>query len=192
MRAVKRLRHVAVLAILTVIVGLLAVFAVADPFHLRYARWFTSGLVLLGILLLTWTLAVAVGRGILRALVLMVGGVAVLGWCALVWVASQITSSSTQVSEVADGGRRLVVLEGSLVAIDPVFAVVVRGGGGAFEQESVVYQGVEAAPAPASVRFVDGDTVEVRMPGGCLYRSEVEALTLAVEPVHRPLRADGC
>jgi hypothetical protein len=189
---VKRLRHVVVLGALTVVVGLLAVLAVADPFHLRHARWFTAGLVLLGILLLTAALAVAVGRGILRVLVLIVGGVAVLGWCALIGVANRLTSPSTELSQVADGGRRLVVLEGSAVAIDPVFAVVLRAGGGPFEQEAVVYQGVEAAPAPDDVRFVDADTVEVRVRGGCVYRSEVEAVTLAVDPVHRPLRADGC
>jgi hypothetical protein len=191
MRAVRRLRRVALLGVLTVIVGLFAVLAVADPFHLRHARWFTAALVLLGILLLTATLAVAVGRGILRVLVLIVGAVAALGWCALIGVATQVTSPSTEVSQVADGGRRLVVLEGAAAAIDPIFAVVVRNGTGPFEQETLVYQGVEAAPAP-TVRFVDGNTVEVRLPGGCLYRSEVEAMTLAVDPVHRPLRADGC
>jgi hypothetical protein len=191
MRAVRRLRRVALLGVLTVIVGLLAALAVADPFHLRHARWFTAGLVLLGIVLLTATLAVAVGRGILRVVTVMIGAVAAIGWCALVGMASQLVSPSTHVSEVADGGRRLIVLEGSAMATDPVFAVVVRNGTGPFEQETIVYQGVEAAPAP-SARFVDGNTVEVRLPGGCLYRSEVEDLTLAVDPVHRPLRADGC
>ena len=188
----KRLRRVIVLGALTVIVALLAVLAVSDPFHLRYARWFTAALVLVGIVLLTVTLAVAVGRGLLRWLVLVVGGIAVLGWCALVGVASQIVSPSREVSQVADGGRRLVVLEGSPVAIDPVYAVVVRDGGGPFEQETVVYQGVEAAPPPEGVEFVDGDTVEVRIRGGCVYRSDVETVTLAVDPVHRPLRADSC
>jgi hypothetical protein len=181
-----------VLAALTLIVGMLAVLAVADPFHLRYARWFTAALVLVAIVLLTVTLAVAVGRGVLRWLVLIVGGVAVVGWCGLVFFANQLVPPNQELSEVADGGRRLVVLEGSAVAIDPVYAVVLRHGGGPFEQETVVYQGVESAPAPDQVRFVDGDTVEVRMPGGCVYRSEVETVTLAVDPVHRPLRADGC
>ena len=191
MHAVRRLRRVVLLGVLTVIVGLFAALAVADPFHLRHARWFTAALVLLGILLITAMLAVAVWRGILRVLVLIVGAVAALGWCALIGVATQVTAPSTEVSQVADGGRRLVVLEGAAAAIDPIFAVVVRNGTGPFEQETLVYQGVEAAPAP-SVRFVDGNTVEVRLPGGCLYRSEVEAMTLAVDPVHRPLRADGC
>src|SRR5919206_1478828 len=162
-RSVKRLRRVIVLGALTVIVAMLAVLAVADPFHLRYARWFTAALVLVGIVLLTAMLAVAVGRGMLRWLVLVVGGIAVLGWCSLVGVASQVVSPSREVSQVADGGRRLVVLEGSPVAIDPVYAVVVRDGGGPFEQETVVYQGVEAAPPPEGVEFVDGDTVEVRI-----------------------------
>jgi hypothetical protein len=189
---VTRLRRAAVLAALAFVVGMLAALAVADPFHLRHARWFTAGLVLLALLLGTAALAVAVRRGALRVLVLVLGGIAVIGWCALVGIASQLTSSNREVSEVADGGRRLIVLEGAALAIDPVYAVVLRAGGGAFEQETVVYQGVEAAPAPADVRFVGPDTVEVRTSGGCSYRSEVEAVTLAVDPVHRPLRADGC
>lgn len=191
----KRLGRVAVLGTLTVIVGMLAVVSLADPFHLRHARWFTAGLVLLGIVLVTATLAVLVGRGVLRWLVLIVGAMAVAGWCVLIGFASQLTPPGRQVSEVAEAGvdgRRLVVLEGAPFAIDPVFAVVVRNGGGAFEQETVVYQGVQDGPVPAGVRFVDGDTVEVRTSGGCVYRSEVEALTLAVDPVHRPLRASGC
>lgn len=187
-----RLRSVVVLAVCGVIAAGLAVLAVADPFHLRNARWFTAGLVLLAVVLLTAALAVAVRRGMLRGLVLVVGVVAVLGWVTLVWLATGLTGQSREVSEVADAGRRLVVLEGAPSAIDPVYAVVLRVGGGPFEQETVVYQGLEDAPPPAGVRFVDGDTVEVRTGGGCLYRSEVETVTLGVDPVHRPLRIDGC
>jgi hypothetical protein len=189
---VRRFRRAAVLGILALLVGLLAGLAVADPFHLRHARWFTAVLVLLTVLLLTAALAVAVGRGLLRVLVLVTGAVAALGWVGLVGVASRVATPSTEVSQVADGGRRLVVLEGGVAAVDRVYAVVLRAGGGPFEQETVVYQGVETAPAPADMRFVDPDTVEVRTGGGCSYRSEVESVTLAVDPVYRPLRADGC
>ncbi|GAA1320982.1 hypothetical protein ACQPZA_03670 [Pseudonocardia xinjiangensis] len=187
-----RFRRTVILAVLALIVGGLAALAVADPFHLRHARWFTAGLVLLALLLLTSAFAVAVRRGLARVLVLAVGAIAVLGWATVVWTASQVAGIDQTVSEVADGGRRLVVVEGAPYAIDPIYAVVIRAGSGPFEQESIVYQGVEEAPAPADVRFVDSDTVEVRTAGGCMYRSEVEGVTLAVDPVHRPLRADGC
>lgn len=192
MRGVPRLRRVLVLASLAVVVGLLAGVAVADPFHLRHIRWFTAGLVLLTILLLTAALSAAAPRGLVRVFVLVVGGVAVLGWAALVWFATGLSGPSREVSQVADGGRRLVVLEGAAFAIDPVYAVVLRSGEGPFEQESVVYQGVEEAPPPAGVRFVDADTVEVGTGEGCVYRSEVEAVTLAVDPVHRPLQVGAC
>lgn len=187
-----RLRRVLVLASLTLVVALLAGLALADPFHLRHIRWFTAGLVLLALLLLIAALTAAVPRGLLRVFVLVVGGVAVLGWAALVWLATGLTGPNREVSQVADGGRRLVVLEGAATAIDQVYAVVLRSGGGPFEQESVVYQGLEDAPAPAGTRFVDADTVEVGTAGGCVYRSEVEPLTLAVEPVHRPLLLGAC
>jgi hypothetical protein len=182
-----RLGRAFVLAACTLIAGGLAALAVADPFHLRYARWFTSALVLLALLLGTAAFAVVV-RGVLRWAVLIVGGIAVLAWVGLVATASQLTTAENRiVDEVADGGRRVLVLEGS-----PSYAVVIRAGGGVFEQETVVYQGLEEMPPPADVRWVDADTVEVRTTGGCVYRSEVEPVTLAVDPVHRPLRADGC
>jgi hypothetical protein len=34
--------------------------------------------------------------------------------------------------------------------------------------------------------------VEVLTRGGCQYRSQVEGVTLAVDPVHRPLQPDVC
>lgn len=187
-----RLRRAVVLTVCALIVGGLAVLALLDPFHLRHARWFTAGLVLLVVLLVAAAFAVVARRGLLRGFVLVVGGVAVVGWVAVVWLATQVTADSRAVSEVADQGRRLVVLEGGAASIDPVFAVVLRSGGGPFEQETLVYQGLEEAPAPAGVRFVDADTVEVRSGEGCLYRSEVESVTLAVDPVHRPLRLGSC
>lgn len=187
-----RLRHVVLLAVLALLVGGLAALAVADPFHLRHARWFTAGLVELALLLATATVAVAVRRGVARVLMLAIGGAFALGWVLVVWLATELTTRNDEVSQVADGDRRMVVLEGSPFAFDPIYAVVLRSGAGPFEQESVVYEGVEEAPAPTELRFVDGDTVEVRTSGGCVYRSEVEAVTLAVEPVHRPRRIDGC
>jgi hypothetical protein len=190
-RGVRRLRGVLLLAACAVLVILVAGLAIADPFHMRHIRWFTASAVLLAVLLVTAAAAVLVPRGVLRVFVLGIGVVAALGWVAIVAVATRVTVENRTVSEVAEGGRRLVVVEGGLTAIDPVYAVVVRSGSGAFEQETVVYQGVEDGPVPAEVRFVDADTVEVRT-GPCVYRSEIEAVTLAVDPVYRPLRPDTC
>lgn len=186
-----RPRRVLLLSALALVVVLLAGLAVADPFHLRHARWFTAGLVLLAVLLVTAALAVAVPRGLVRTATLTIGLVAALGWAGLVFQASRLANDNETVTEVAQGGRRLLVVEGSAFAIDPVFAVVLRSGSGPFEQESVVYQGVEEAPEPV-VRFIGPDTVEVATPLGCRYRSAVEGGTLAVTPVHRPQRPDTC
>jgi len=188
---VRRLRGALVLAACAVIVVVLAGVALADPFHLRHIRWFTASAVLLAVLLVTAVFAVLAPRGAVRVIVLTLGGVAALGWVGMVVLATLVTVENRTVSEVADGGRRLVVVEGAVPATRPVYAVVVRSGSGAFEQEAVVYQGVEAGPVPSEVRFVDPDTVEVRT-GPCVYRSEVEAVTLAVDPVYRALRADTC
>jgi hypothetical protein len=175
-----------------VIAVVVAGVAVADPFHLRHIRWFTASAVLLAVLLGTAAFVVLVPRGPLRVLVLSLGGAAAVGWVGMVLLATQVTVDNHTVSEVVeDGGRRLVVVEAVPLAARPVYAVVVRSGGGVFEQETVVYQGVEAGPVPSDVRFVDPDTVEVRT-GPCVYRSEVEAVTLDVDPVYRPLRPDTC
>lgn len=182
MRAVSRLRRVVVLLLCVLVVGLLAGASVIDPFHLRQARWFTSGLIALGLVLLTAALAVAAPRGGLRWLTLIVGAAVLLGWAALVYGASALNQPGRQVAE-ADGGRlRLVTIEADG---SPAYAVVLRSGGGPFEQESLVYQGPVGAPEPAA-RVVDPATVEVAV-GTCRYSSRVEAGTLAVEPVHRPL-----
>jgi hypothetical protein len=191
MRGVRRLRGTLVLVVCAVLVAGVAGLAIADPFHLRHIRWFTASAVLLAVLLATAAFAVLVPRGVLRWIVLVLGGVAALGWVAVVALATLVSVENRTVSEVAEGGRRLVVVEGAMPAIDPVYAVVVRSGSGVFEQETIVYQGVEDGPVPSEVRFVDADTVEVRT-GPCVYRSEIEAVTLAVDPVYRPLRPDAC
>lgn len=185
-----RLRSAVVLMALALVAVGLGGLSVMDPFHLRHARWFTSGAVLLAIVLVTVAFAVVARRGLLRGIVLVVGSVAVVGWVALVWLASQLVNDSTEVSRTTAEGRDLLVLEARAV-IDPAFAVVVRSGEGPFAQESVVYQGLEGGPQPAA-RFVDPDTVEVTTPRGCAYRSDIEAATLEVSPVHRPFRLDTC
>jgi hypothetical protein len=188
---VRRLRGALVLAACAVLVIGAAGVALADPFHLRHIRWFTASAVLLAVLFVTATFAVVVPRGALRLVVLVLGGLAALGWAGIVVLATHVTVENRTVSEVADGDRRLAVVEAAPPAVRPVYAVVVRSGSGVFEQEAVVYQGVEAGPVPSDVRFVDGDTVEVRT-GPCVYRSEVEAVTLDVDPVYRALRPDTC
>jgi hypothetical protein len=188
---VRRVRGALVLAACAVLVIAAAGLALADPFHLRHIRWFTASAVLLAVLLVTAAFAVLVPRGVLRLIVVTLGGVAALGWVGIVVVATHVTVENRPVFEVDDGGRRLVVVEAVSPAAPPIYAVVVRSGSGAFEQETVIYQGVESGVPPSGIRFVDGDTVEVRT-GPCVYRSEVEAVTLAVDPVYRPLRPDTC
>jgi hypothetical protein len=191
MPRVRRLRGALVLAACAVIVIVVAGVALADPFHLRHIRWFTASAVLLAVLLVTAAFALLAPRGLLRLIVLIIGGLAALGWIGIVAVATQVTVENRMVAEVVDGGRRLVIVEAAPAATGPIYAVVVRSGSGMFEQESVVYQGVESGVPPSDIRFVDGDTVEVRT-GPCTYRSEVEAVTLAVDPVYRAMRPDTC
>jgi len=183
---VSRLGRVVVLLLCVVVVAVLAGISLADPFHLRQARWLTAGLIALELVLLTVLLATAAPRGPLRWVTMVLGVAVVLGWGAFVYGASSLSAGGRQVAEADDAGRRLVTLEGDSA---PAYAVVLRSGGGPFEQESLVYQGLAGAPAPTA-RFVDPGTVEVAV-GTCRYRSGVEAVTLAVSPVHRPL-VPGC
>jgi hypothetical protein len=192
MPRVTRLRSTVALIVLVLVVGMLAGVSLADPFHLRYARWFTAGLVGLALVLLTAAFAVVTRRGLLRGLALLVGFFVVLGWAGFVFGASRLAGTNQELTRVSAGGRSLVVLQGSGATLDPVYAVVLRAGSGPFEQESLVYQGQESGPPPLAVRFVDGGTVEVLTRGGCQYRSQVEGVTLAVDPVHRPLQPDVC
>jgi hypothetical protein len=182
MRAVSRLRRVVVLLLCVLVVAVLAGVSVVDPFHLRQARWFTSGFIALGLVLLTAALAAAAPRGGLRWLAMIVGVAVVLGWAALVFGASTLNVPGKDVAEADGGGLRLVTIEADS---DPAYAVVLRSGGGPFEQESLVYQGPLGAPKPAA-RFVDQSNVEVVV-GTCRYQSKVEGGTMAVQPVHRPL-----
>ena len=179
-----------VLVALTVVVALLAGFSLLDPFHLRHARWFSLGLVALAIVLVTAVFAVPT-RGFLRGFVVALGLVAVVGWGVVVWFAIGFVSDQTELRTVVDGNRRLVVLEGGAFAVDPVFSVVVRAGGGPFEQQSVVYQGRQGGPGVSDVRLVESGGVLVQV-GPCGYRSDVDDLTLEVDPVHTPLMATAC
>jgi len=182
MRGVSRLRRVVVLLLCVVVIAVLVGLSLVDPFHLRQARWFTVGLIAVGLVVLTAAFATAAPRGPLRWVALVVGVAAVLGWAALVYGASTLAAGGRPVAEADDAGRRLITIAGDGAQS---YAVVLRAGGGPFEQEALVYQGPAGAPTPAA-RFVDPETVEVAV-GTCRYTSGVEAVTLAVEPVHRPL-----
>lgn len=182
-----RLRRFLVLLACVLLVAGLAGVSALDPFHLRQARWFTAGLVALTLVLLTALFAVVTPRGPLRWFVLFVGVAAVIGWSFVVGTASTLVRDNGIVAEADQGGRRLLVLRG--FAPDPVYAVVVRAGAGPFEQESLVYQAPAQTPVPTA-RFADDGAVAVQV-GPCAYRSTVEAGTLDVEPVHRPLEV-GC
>jgi len=187
---VTRLRRVLVLLALVVVVGVSAGVSVLDPFHLRHIAWFTAGLVALAILLLTAFLAALAPRGVIRFLLVLLGVVALGFWGVVVWTAAQISAEGAVVGQTEQAGHRLLVLRGSGYTVDPVFAVVVRSGDGVFEQQSLVYQGLEQAPQPEA-HFVDARTVEVRVGTACVYRSSVEDVTLDVQPVHRPI-VPGC
>ena len=169
------------LLLCVVVVAVLAGVSLTDPFHLRQARYFTAGLIALALVLLTALLATATPRGPLRWVTLVLGVAAVLGWGAFVYGPARSRGRGKPVAEADDAGRRLVTLEGDG---SPAYAVVLRSGGGPFEQESLVYQGVAGAPTPTAGSSTG--TVEVAV-GTCRYRSGVEAVTLAVSPVHRPL-----
>jgi hypothetical protein len=177
-------------AALAVVVVLLSGFSLLDPFHLRHARWFSLGLIALAIVLVTAAFAVPV-RGFLRGFVVALGVVAVAGWGVVVWFAIGFASDQTDLRTVADGNRRLVVQEGGAHSAAPVFSVVVRAGGGPFEQQSVVYQGREHGPEVSDVQFVEAGGVLVQV-GPCRYRSDVDGVTLEASPVHTPLMANSC
>ncbi len=178
-------RRALVLGMFAILAALLAGLAVLDPFHLRHVQWFVAGTVLLTLVLVTAALAVAVKLYAARVLVLVLGGIAALGWAVVSYLAIGLDDPRGVVSEVASGDRRLVVLEGAAFTIDPVFRVVLRAGAaGPFEQESLVWQGDPEGAGPDEVAFRGPDEVEIRT-GGCVLVSQIEPLTLSVAPVHR-------
>ena len=184
------LRRSLVLLVLTAVAALLAGLAVLDPFHLRWAPWFAAGTVLLTIVLATLALTVAVRLFAVRVLVLVVGGILAAGWAAVAVLAMGLEDEPRPVSEVVSGAQRLVVVEDPGFTIDgPAFRVLLRSGDGPFEQESDVWFGRAAGPAPDAVAFRGADEVEVRV-GTCVLVSQVEPVTLVVDPVHRA--AAGC
>lgn len=173
----------------------LATFTALDPFHLAYAGKATAVLVGVTIVLVTIGAAAAPARRGARIVVAAIGVVLLLAWCAAAVFALRFAGPEKVVSEVAAGGYRLVVVEGRAF-VDPVYSVRLRRGSGLLAQESLVWQGLADGAAPGQVRFRGDPTadpeVEVVAGPGCGYRSRFDAVTLAVDPVHRPLRLDGC
>lgn len=182
-------RRALVLGMFAILAALLAGLAVLDPFHFRHVQWFVAGTVALTLVLVTAALAVAVKLYAVRVLVLVLGGILALGWAVVSYLAIGLDDPRPVVSEVASGDRRLVVLEGEPFTIDPVSRVVLRAGTGPFEQESLVWQGDPEGAGPDEVAFREPDEVEIRT-GGCVLVSQVEPVTLSVDPVHRG--AAGC
>jgi hypothetical protein len=184
-----------VLAICALAAAGLATFTALDPFNLAWADGATAVLVGVTITLLTIGAAGAQRRRARRVLVAVLGTVVFLAWCAAVVVAVRFAGHQRVVSQVDAAGYRLVVVEGHAFA-DPVYSVLLRRGSGPLVQEALVWQGLAKGAAPAEARFrgdpVADPEVEVIAGPGCGYRSRFDPVTLAVDPVHRPLRLDGC
>ncbi|GAA1841282.1 hypothetical protein GCM10009836_20770 [Pseudonocardia ailaonensis] len=184
------------LAVVTLVVAAVAAFAVVDPFHLLVAPWFAGITVGLGVVLLTVWIALAITRRLARALVAVAGGLVVLVWGAFTWASIVISPGLSVIREVPGppGSRlRLAIVEVQTIAVDgPTYSVRLRAGSGLLTQDSPVWVGLSEGAAPRDVRFAGDTTVEVIGSGGCGYRSTVSPVTLAVDPVHRPLRLDGC
>jgi hypothetical protein len=174
-----------------VLAGLLATLAILDPLHLRYAGWYTTALVMLTIVLATVAAASAVSGRLGRSLTAVAGVLVALAWSGMVWFAVQFAGDERVVEEVGSGRHQLVLVQG-FAWVDPIYTVRLRAGSGPFAQESLVWQGLAEGPAPTSVRFRDEETVEVVASEVCGYRSTFNSTTLEVDPVHRPLRLDGC
>ena len=182
MRGVSRLRRVVVLLLCVVVVAVLAGVSLADPFHLRQARWFTTGLIAVALVLLTVLLATGAPRGPLRWVALVVG------WPRCSAGPGSCTARARSPAAASRSPRPTTPSAGWSPSKETAAGRTrwcCARVAGPFEQESLVYQGVAGAPAPTA-RFVDPGTVEVAV-GTCRYRSGVEAVTLAVQPVHRPL-----
>lgn len=170
----------------------LATLAVTDPFHLRYGGVYSAVLVTLAILLVT-VLGVRLLRGRLaRGVAGVLGALVAVGWLGLVWLAVEFAGREQVEQRIGPDGRVSLVLVRGQAFADPVYSVRLRAGSGPFAQESLVWLGLAEGAAPTGFRFADGDVVEVIAAEFCGYRSTYDPVTLDVEPVHRPLRLDGC
>jgi hypothetical protein len=187
---------VKVLGVLVLFAIGVAALAVWDPFHLLVAPWVAGIAVGLAALLLTIWLTRAIRGKLLRGLITTFAGLGLLVWGVLVWATITISPGLAVVEEVPgppDSRLRLAVVEVQTWATDgPTYSVRLRAGEGLLTQDSPVWVGLGEGARPTEVRFADAGTVEVVTSGGCGYRSTVSAVTLDVDPVHRPLRLDGC
>ncbi|GAA4560475.1 hypothetical protein [Pseudonocardia xishanensis] len=184
------------LGMAALVVVAVAVFAVLDPFHLLVAPWIAGISVGLAIVLVMLWVGLTVRRPLAKVLVAAVGALVTLGWAALAWASIAISPGLEVLREVPgpEGSRlRLAVVEVETLATDgPAYSVRLRAGSGLLTQDSPVWVGLGEGAEPAEARFADGRTVEVVSSAGCGYRSTVTPVTLDVDPVHHPLRLDGC
>jgi hypothetical protein len=189
------IRH-PVLAWATLVVVAVAVVAFADPFHLLVRPWFAGIAVGLGVILLAVWLLLVVRRSAVRVLVAAVAVLVVAVWGVFVWASLAISPGLAVLEEVPGppaSRLRLAVVEAETFATDgQAYSVRLRAGSGPLTQDSPVWVGLGDGARPATVRFADERTVEVVTGDGCGYRSTVDPVTLTVDPVHRPLRLDGC
>ncbi|MEK6437920.1 hypothetical protein [Pseudonocardia sp. T1-2H] len=189
-----------VLGAVALVVLALAAFALADPFHLRLAPWYAGVLGTLAVVLVTLWITLRVRRGLVRVLVGGAGLLVALVWVAFSWLSISFLPGEAVLREVPapPGSRvRLVLVESETLAADPVrYSVRVRAGSGPFEQDAPVWVGLSEGAAPTTLRFgaptAAGTVVEVVAGVDCGYRSTVDEVTLSVDPVHSPLRLDGC
>lgn len=184
-----------VCAVCALVTALLAAFTAVNPFHLAWGGPATAVLVGVTIALITAAAAVVPRRRANRIFTALIGVVLLAAWCAVSIVGLRFSGPQRDLTVVEGGDYRLVVVEGHAFA-DIAYSVHLRRGSGPLTQDSLVWQGLAEGAPPSAVRFA-GDpaadrAVEVIAGPGCGYRSTFDSLTLGVDPVHRPLRLDGC
>lgn len=191
-RPVVRVRRAVILGGFAVLAVILAAVAVADPFNLRWAAWWTAGTVALALLLVTFALVALAPARILRTFLAVLGLVLTAGWVVAVLLLVQWGGPApADVRELAaDGGLRAVLVTGQRDSPDSGPAVVVRSGSGPFEQQSLVWSGTSGTPEPDGAAFVDG-MAEIQL-GTCSFAVPVEPVTLEAVPILQGAGAGGC
>ncbi|GEL26790.1 hypothetical protein PSU4_57440 [Pseudonocardia sulfidoxydans NBRC 16205] len=189
-------RCVGPLVALAVVAAALAAVAAWNPFHLVWSGRCATVLVAAALVLSVAAATLRLQTTGARAAVVVAGVLVVAAWSAAAWVSAALTPELVVISEVAGppGSRiRLALVEVQTLAVDGrTFSVRARAGTGALAQESVVWT-VRSAEIPRpQPRFVDARHVEIIDAAGCTLRSDVDPVTLGVDPVDAPERSTGC